>query len=120
MAKDIFLVHFQNNLRNAIENLLVNDWGLDDLIVTTEEKCPGDFNGFIDIAIKSSENTNSILAIEIEHLLSYNLSMLNIRKTKQWVHNSNKRSCGLLHIFNEKCYLNIDQIWTLIRYAKIN
>lgn len=26
----------------------------------------------------------------------------------------------MLHIFNENCYLNEDQIWDLIRYAKIN
>lgn len=120
MAKDIFLVHFQNNLKNAIENLLHNQWNLDSFIVTTEERCSGNFNGFIDIAIKNSNNPDSILAIEIEHLSSFDQSKRNIEKTKNWVHNSQKRNCALLHIFNEDCYLSEDQIWELMRYAKIN
>lgn len=99
MAKDIFLVHYQNNLRNSIENLLHNTWGLDNFIVTTEEKCAGCFNGFIDIAIKDSNNIDSILAIEIEHLSSYDQSKRNIEKTKNWVHNSKKTQLRIATYF---------------------
>ena len=122
MAKSLFADRFQINLRNQVEYLLHNDWGRTSFQVVYEggKELPGSLAGRGDIIITDTDNPLKVLAIEIEHLSSYEQSKQNISKFKYWAHNSHYRACGLLHIFNEGCKLNEDQICYLLESAKIN
>lgn len=121
MGKDRFLTYFQINLANEISNLINSDWKFKDFQVIFEEgNLEGKFNGYIDISISKPEYTKSIIAIEIEHLSSYNQAYQNIEKLKRWSHNSLYRKCGLLHIFNEDCNISDNQMEKLIDAGKTN
>lgn len=121
MGKNEFLKHFQENMREAIENLLKNEWEIERYEVYSEfGNLPGIFNGKIDIALLDKENENAILAIEIEHLSSYEQARKNIKKIKVWTHHSELRSCSMIHIFNENSYLSVEQMDNLVEYAKIH
>ncbi len=121
MGKAVFLKHFQNNLEEAIENLIIDVWGYEGLIVSVEDgNLNGKFDGFIDISITNPENRTSIIALEIEYLSGFEGAKRNIEKMKTWAHNSTYRKCGFLHVFNEDCYINNDQLSVLIRLAKDN
>lgn len=38
MAKGVFLGDFQINLKKSLEDLIINEWGHDDFIVTCEDE----------------------------------------------------------------------------------
>jgi hypothetical protein len=119
VAKAIFLKYFQKNLCSRLQKLIINEWGYDNLTVSTEKAdIPGTFSGFIDLCITKRENSCSLVAIEIEHLSSYEQAKKNIEKKKAWAHNSNYRQCGFLHILNSDCYLSTDNLSNLVRSAK--
>jgi hypothetical protein len=123
MAKSEFLKYFQENLKDCIEDLIENEWGYKELQVCTEDGClPGKFKGYMDICVfnENDENSNSIVAIEIEHLSDSKQAHRNIEKLKAWSHNSTYRKCGLLHIFNEDCNIHPNKIDGLVRYARDN
>ncbi len=119
MAKAAFLRPFQENMREFIHQRTFYEWGLKHLEVSTEDSwLSGKFNGFIDISIRSERSPDFILAIEIEHKSSYFQATRNILKLKEWVHKSNYRQCGLLHVFNEGSNIDIDPISHLVHLAK--
>ncbi|NJD02374.1 MAG: hypothetical protein FIA99_07230 [Ruminiclostridium sp.] len=121
MSKTLFLEYFQENLREAIEELITKQWGYKEYTVCCEKHdITGKFKGFIDICIEKESSDSSILAIEIEHLSGYDQAIKNIEKLKAWAHNSNYRKCSLLHIFNEDCYVGKDYISELIKHAKVH
>ncbi|MHB1392829.1 MAG: hypothetical protein ACYCYE_07080 [Clostridia bacterium] len=121
MAKDEFLRYFQMNLCNYIRELIVDEWGYDDIIVGCEDgRLIGRFNGYMDISIKNKNTDDVIVAIEIEHLSGFNQAKINVEKLKTWIHNSTYRNCALLHVFNEECNIWHDDIEKLIRYARNN
>lgn len=119
MGKAKFLLHFQNNLKKSIEDLISDKWGYNDFLVTSEERdITGKFSGFIDICIQRQGIDSSVVAIEIEHLSSYDQAKRNIEKMKAWAHNSNFRRCGLLHIINEESYIGKDYVSEIVQFAK--
>lgn len=119
MAKDEFLKYFQKNLSNHIRELVVDEWGYDDIIVYCEDgSLIGKFNGYMDISIRNKNKNDVVVAIEIEHLSGFRQARINIEKLKTWTHNSTYRNCALLHIFNEGCNIWHEDIEKLIRYAR--
>jgi hypothetical protein len=74
----------------------------------------------MDISITNPSKDNVVIGIEIEHISEYNQAWQNINKLKSWAHSSEKRSAGLLHIFNEGCNITEDNISNLVGYAKEN
>jgi hypothetical protein len=123
VGKDPFLKEFQQSLTLEIKRLFRDDWGLheDAYLITPEYRgVPGTFKGYIDIGIHDNDNSNMLVAIEIEHRSSLLQSKQNIDKLKQWTHLSPKRSCGMLHIFNEGCIPDENNICDLVAHAKHN
>lgn len=119
MAKDEFLKYFQKNLCHYIENLIVNEWGYDEISVQCEDgRLIGKFNGYMDISIRNKTKDTTVVAIEIEHLSGFDGAKSNIEKLKSWTHNSTYRNCALLHIFNEKSNIKHNDIEHLIRFAR--
>jgi len=113
MAKATFLKYFQENFCSFLRDLINDQWQYDSLAVSTEKSnIVGTFSGFIDLCITDDKNESALVAIEIEHLSSYEQALRNIEKMKIWAHNSAFRKCGFLHILNTNCYLSPDQIRT--------
>lgn len=121
MGKSDYLKYFQKNLRDYIQNLVCDDWGYTELLITEEDgNLQGCFNGYMDISICNPDKENIVLGIEIEHLGEFHHAKQNINKLKTWTHNSINRSCSMLHIFNEECKISHDKIGELVRYAREN
>ncbi len=121
MGKEQFLTYFQQNLCEALSQLLQEDWNFVNIVVSEEKNdLAGTFGGYIDIAIASELDPKKIVAIEIENKSSYVQAKTNIEKLKKWSHDSQYRSCSLLHVFNEDCNLTESQINDLVKYAKYN
>lgn len=123
MAKDPFTDEFQYALRKEIEKLFEKDWQLDGFYIKCEYSKTdmiGTFNQYVDIGIKCEDLEHSFIGIEIEHLSEYPQARKNIRKLRNWAHNSAKRKCGLLHLFNEDCYIDEDEICALRDFAYEN
>lgn len=119
MGKALFLGNFQNNLCMAIDRLIHQEWGLEGFKVSCEKNMiGGKFNGFIDICIERLGVEQSIIAIEIEHLSSYDQAKRNIEKMKAWAHNSNYRKCGFFHLINEESHIGVHYFSGLYRKAK--
>lgn len=120
MAKSIFLEHFQNNLAYYIRELL-RKFNLNNLTVSIEDSAlPGSFNGIMDLCIYDEDDSENIVAIEIEHISDYRQARRNIVKMKEWTHKSKFRNCSLLHIFNENSDITPSKINDLIFYARYN
>jgi hypothetical protein len=119
MGKALFLDNFQENLCKSIDKLIREEWGLEGFYITCEKgNLTGKFNGFIDICIERQGIESSIVAIEIEHLSSYEQAKRNIEKMRAWAHNSNYRKCGFLHVINEESHIGVDYFSGLVRFAK--
>jgi hypothetical protein len=115
----------QTALAKEIDKLLNKDWNLGGGGYTVKKELstvdtPGKFNGFVDIGIRDNDLPTVLIAIEIEHLSNSAQAMQNIEKLKTWAHNSPKRKCGLLHIFNEGCNPYENDICRLVDYANKN
>jgi hypothetical protein len=122
MAESLFVKRLKTNLSEEITNLLHNRWGL-----TTFEVCcesahhfDGRLNGRGDITIFDLDDLTKTIGIEIEHKSSYEQSVRNIKKFRDWSHNSQYRSCGLLHIFNKECNLTENPLCSIAEYGKTN
>lgn len=107
-------------MKFAIEYFL-EDVGLEDFDVSLEDSnFDGKFNGFVDIKISHENAPLNIIAIEIEHKSSFSQAKTNIKKLKTWTHNSPRRKCGMLHIFNNHSNISDFNLSDLVRYAKDN
>ena len=42
----------------------------------------------------------------------------NVEKLKNWSNNFKLRSCALLHVFNNDCNINKNQVCALLKFAK--
>jgi len=122
MAEDKYTKAFKLALCSEINELLAEEWQLEDFVASTEhgKDMLGAFNGYIDIGIIDQTNNLALVGIEIEHYSGSSQANQNVNKIKTWAHNSTKRKCGLLHIFNEYCYLDEDDICALTEFAKKN
>jgi hypothetical protein len=119
MAQSEFLKGFQKNLSEAIRCLL-KDWRYDYLEVA--EECSdfiGVFNGRVDLCVyDKNDPDNRVIVIEIEHKSGYYQAKKNIDKMREWTHNSEKRKCGFLHIFNDESNISLDDISCLVDSGK--
>lgn len=123
MAKDPYTDAFQKAMNQEIQQLFESGWQMEGFHTQCEVSkvsMIGAFNQYVDIGIKDDDNAYSFVGIEIEHLSSYDQARENIRKLKAWAHNSQKRQCGLLQLFNEKCYLREKDICLLRDFARDN
>lgn len=120
MAKDEYTEQLQTILTKKIQRMIDKEWEIDGFITKYEygkKDMPGYFTGSVDIGICDYDNPNLFVGIEIEHLSDFRQSAKNINKLKTWTHNSSKRKSGLLHLFNEECYMNNEQIGGLVDFA---
>lgn len=119
MAKSAFLIRFQKNLRDSLEELICSKWQFTEIEVKEEDgDINGIFNGYMDISLTNRNNQYSVVGIEIEHKSNSDQAMKNIEKLKKWTHNSPYRSSSLLHIFNEGSNIYHEQIEAMVKYAK--
>lgn len=121
MAESNFVKQLKKNLSSEISTLINNTWGLETFDVTDESKKNiSRLNGRPDLLIIDSDITDKPIGIEIEHKSSFDQSKQNIKKFRDWAHNSQSRTCGLLHIFNNDSNLNENGLNYLIEYGKTN
>lgn len=92
---------FQQSLCKFLNELFHDELGFNDLYAETEHrKFLGDELNKIDIGIISKKKENSIISVEIEINNNFDQIWTNYSKFKNWVHKSNGRIGGLLHIIN--------------------
>ena len=123
MGKTKILNHFQIYLLDEIQNLIENEWDMEDWFIITDENnaLSGQFNGSIDISIygKDENKKDNIVAIEIENISGFDQAKRNIDKIVQWVNRGRYRKCSFLHIFNESGIgRNENSICALIEHGK--
>lgn len=120
MGKSTFLKYFQNNLAHNIKELL-KEFNVEHLEVSTEDSfLPGTFKGIMDLCIYDQDDSERIVAIEIEHISNYDQAKRNIDKMKEWTHRSHSRNCSLFHIFNEASNITPSKVNNLVSYARYN
>ena len=123
MAKDHFTDEFQKALQRETQKLFDTIGCIDGINTKCEYSkvdMLGKFNQYVDIGIKDDDNEFGFVGVEIEHFSNYEQAKENIRKLKAWAHNSTKRQCGLLHLFNEECYIYENEICLLRDFARDN
>ncbi|MCL2311802.1 MAG: hypothetical protein FWC41_04845 [Firmicutes bacterium] len=123
MGKANILNHFQHYLLDGIQNIIENEWDMEERLIITDEKnaISGQFYGYIDISISNRHENpiNNLVAIEIEHISNFDQAKQNIDKMKTWTNRSKYRRCSVLHIFNETGIgKDEDLICALIEYGK--
>ena len=122
MAESLFAKRLKANLSVEIDKLITHTWGLNNFTVRYEstEGIEGRFDGRPDLTIVSNDDIKKPIGIEIEHISEYAQSIKNIKKFRNWAHQSQYRNCGLLHIFNNDCRISRNNLCKIVEYGKTN
>ena len=116
VAEDNFTYYFKHNLAENLETYF--DQESINLEVKTEYRTyVGHEENRIDIAICNSNADNYLVGIEIEMKSNRKQIFYNYEKFKKWVHASQNRKGGLMHIVFEDTYFSMKDIYDLFLYS---
>lgn len=113
MGEHNFTYHFKNNLAYWLQDYFDDcEIGLE--VETEHRKYVGNIENRIDIGILDPEKDDLFIGIEIEYISNRDQIFRNYNNFKNWVHSSQNRKGGLLHIISYESDLSRKDLWEIL------
>ena len=113
MAEHNFTYRFKKNLAYWLKDYF-DDYGIELEVKTEHRMYIGNIENRIDIGILDPENDNLCIGIEIEYISNRDQIFKNYNNFKKWVHLSQYRKGGLLHIISYDSNLSRKDLWKIL------